>query len=154
MDSCRNCSVFLDDSNWPEHRRCRTKPDRVCRSCYNEKSREYNKKYTTTNKTYRKRRLESILYSGAKARAARKGLKFDLEIEDIIIPEQCPVFGVPLERAEGGIPADNSPTLDRLDSSKGYVKENVQVISWKANRLKSNGTLDDFKAIVRWLEGS
>ena len=153
MDSCRHCGVSLGDSNWAEHRRTRKKQDRICTSCYNTKAREYSKRASEKRKIYRSRNVNTTLLSGAKSRANRKGLEFNLEIDDIIIPEKCPVFGVPLERAEGGCPDDNSPTLDRLDSSKGYVKGNVQVISWKANRLKSNGTLEDFRAIVSWLEG-
>lgn len=92
------------------------------------------------------------LWVGAHSRAAKKGLPFDLEVADIEVPEKCPVFGVPMERATGSRGAgDSSPTLDKIIPELGYVKGNVAVISWKANRLKSNGTLDDFRALTRWL---
>jgi hypothetical protein len=148
MYQCRHCKIDLTYDTWPKHRSNRTKPDKICRQCFNEKAREYQKDY----KFYHKRDIVSTLISGAKARATRKGLEFDLEYGDVVLPDVCPVFGVPLERAEGGFPLDNSPTLDRVDSTRGYVKGNVQIVSWKANRLKSNGTLEDFKSIVRWLE--
>jgi hypothetical protein len=43
---------------------------------------------------------------------------------------------------------DNSPSLDRIDTSKGYVKGNVWVISWRANKLKSDATLAELESIV------
>ncbi len=44
-----------------------------------------------------------------------------------------------------------SPSLDRLDNTLGYIPGNVQVISWKANQIKSNATLQELQAIVAWL---
>ncbi len=87
----------------------------------------------------------------AKYRAKNKGLAFNLDRDDIVIPEICPVLGTPLDRKPGGFSNPNVGTLDRIIPEKGYVKGNVQVISWKANRLKNNGTLADFEAICKYL---
>jgi len=38
---------------------------------------------------------------------------------------------------------DNSATIDRIDNGLGYVKDNVLIVSWRANRLKSDGTAED-----------
>ena len=46
---------------------------------------------------------------------------------------------------------DESPSLDRIDSKKGYTKDNVQVISNRANRLKADGNIEEFKLILKWL---
>lgn len=94
------------------------------------------------------------LYRIAKGRAKRRGYEFTIELSDITVPDKCPVLGIALysNRGKGTRQSDNSPTLDRVDNSKGYIKGNVQVISWKANQLKSNGTLDEFRALVKWLE--
>lgn len=107
---------------------------------------------TNTKQWKEAKGLSYMLWVGARSRARAKGIPFDLEIDDIKIPERCPVFGVPMERAEGTRGAnDNSPTLDKIIPELGYVKGNVEVISWKANRLKSNGTLEDFESLVVWL---
>ena len=74
----------------------------------------------------------------AKNRANKVQLPFDIEPEDCAIPEFCPVLGIKLIAKGGGTRNDATPTLDKLNPSKGYVKGNVHVISWKANRLKSN----------------
>ena len=51
------------------------------------------------------------------------------------------------------IPKTNyAPSLDRIDSSKGYIVGNISVISLRANMLKNNATLNELKMIVKWLD--
>lgn len=82
----------------------------------------------------------------------------NLEIDDLIpLPLYCPVLGIKLEYKKGkgkGNYTYNSPTLDRIDSSKGYTKENVKIISWRANRLKYDGTLKEFEDIVAYIKNN
>ena len=68
-----------------------------------------------------------------------KKLPFNIEITDIIIPEICPVLGIKIEINEGKY-KDNSPSLDRINNSLGYIKGNISIISWRANKLKNDGT--------------
>lgn len=73
-----------------------------------------------------------------------------------VMPDKCPVFNTPLDfEHAGGIQGrnPNSPSLDRFDNSKGYTKDNVRIVSWRANSLKSNGTAEEFKQIIKYLEG-
>lgn len=72
-----------------------------------------------------------------RASAKRRGIPFSITETDIVTPEFCAVFGVPLCHHAGGA-RDNSPSIDKIVPSKGYVKGNVRVISWRANRLKSD----------------
>lgn len=94
-----------------------------------------------------------IMFLAARSRAKNSGLAFDLEMADVVIPAVCPVFGVEMMR--GGRRTDATPTLDRIDNSKGYVKGyvkgNVQVISWRANRLKGNATVADIKRLLEYM---
>lgn len=96
---------------------------------------------------------EKAMWSSAKARAANKVFEFNITPEDIVIPEVCPVFNRPFDMAKGEGTQRYSASLDRIDSSKGYVKDNIRVVSWRANDLLSNGTLEEFKDIVRFLNG-
>jgi hypothetical protein len=84
----------------------------------------------------------SPLWSRAKYRAKQKGREFTITKEDIVIPDICPLLGTPMK----------SPSLDRIDSSKGYVKGNVWVISNRANTLKNDATLTELKTLVENLE--
>jgi hypothetical protein len=93
------------------------------------------------------------LFHNAKKRAKDDDLPFNIEIDDIGIPEICPVLGIKLEANTGGQRMnDNSPTLDKFYPAKGYVKGNIQVISWKANRMKSDGTPDEWIKIAEWCQ--
>lgn len=93
---------------------------------------------------------EYILYHKAKNRAKKRKLPFNIEIDDIIIPNTCPILHIKLER-NSRYRGENTPSLDRIYPEKGYVKGNVQVISWRANRIKNDGTLQDFEKIVKYL---
>lgn len=90
----------------------------------------------------------------AKYRARYKGVDFNLEPEDISIPERCPVFDIPIAPFLGaGNPA--CATIDRVNPNKVYVKGNVKVISMKANRLKSNcANPAELRAIADYIEAN
>jgi hypothetical protein len=51
----------------------------------------------------------------------------------------------------GGRMHDASPTLDKVDNAKGYVRGNCHVISWRANRLKSDGNADEHEKIAAYI---
>jgi hypothetical protein len=98
---------------------------------------------------YRKTNPLTILLKSARYRANKKGIAFNLTKEDLVVPKVCPLLGIKLESQIGkGYAKDNSPTLDRLDPSKGYVKGNVWIISMKANRIKNDATLEEIKTLV------
>lgn len=84
---------------------------------------------------------ERVLLRVARNRARRDGLEFSLTLEDVVIPEFCPLLGLRIEARRGGHgPKDQSPSLDRLDNQQGYVKGNVWVISWLANKMKATAS--------------
>lgn len=90
----------------------------------------------------RRRRLEVpglTMWNRAKKRAKQRGLAFDLPRENIPIPERCPVLDIPLE--VGPVRVHGSPSLDRIDPTRGYVIGNTRVVSDQANRIKGNLTL-------------
>lgn len=97
---------------------------------------------------------EWYLLVKARHRAKQKGISFDLREEDVVIPERCPVLGVELfiSSGRGGGPKYNSPSLDRIDPDRGYVRDNVRVVSARANTLKSNATLTEMRLVLADLE--
>ncbi len=92
------------------------------------------------------------LYYGAKTRAKKLGIEFSLKLGELDIPETCPVLGIPMEKSTTGKREDGSPSLDRLDNSKGYTPDNVKVISWRANKLKNNSSIEELEAIVDYMK--
>lgn len=97
-------------------------------------------RYREILKRYRLKHPERKLFYSARQRAKKTGIAFDIEITDIIIPEYCPLLELKLEMLGQ---CDNSPSIDRIDNSKGYIKGNIWVISFKANRMKNTASLDE-----------
>ena len=101
-------------------------------------------------KERRKNKPEYYLWKAAKKRAREKNLDFNIEPSDIIIPNFCPYLGIEIVSAFGmGKRLPGSPSLDRIDSTQGYIKGNIIVCSWRANFLKSDATLQEFELIVK-----
>ena len=102
---------------------------------------DYNKRKHTIK--YRLRQL--------KRSAAKRNIEFSLRPEDIVIPEYCPVLGIKLSLTNTKV-ANNSPSVDRFDNNKGYVKDNVRVISYRANVLKRDATIEELEAVIRYMK--
>lgn len=88
------------------------------------------------------------MLTSAKQRAALYGRECTITLGDIIIPVTCPLLGIPIVTGSRQV-KNNSPTIDRKDSSKGYTADNIWVISWRANRIKSDGTLEELRLMVK-----
>ena len=111
--------------------------------------REKNKrKILETQRNYVKNNRIKTALARIKIRAKEHGWEFNLTPEDIIIPDVCPILGIPLEWGNTKN-KEYSPSIDRIDSSKGYTKDNIWVISTKANVMKNNAT---FEEILRFCE--
>lgn len=94
---------------------------------------------------------ERVLLYEARKRAKKKNIECSINIEDIFIPDFCPVLKIPIIFGRGKR-LDNSPSIDRIDNTKGYTKENICVISFRANALKNNATIEELMAIVNYME--
>lgn len=91
------------------------------------------------------------MLASARKRAKEKCIDFDLVKDDIVVPSICPVLGIPIFVSDNG-KSPNSPSLDRIDNSKGYIKTNVAVISLRANALKNDADVEELKLIVKYME--
>lgn len=129
------------------HRQCTN-----CLGIFEKKSKTVTLCYDCNSGRVKSQSAETKMYRRAKTRARNRGLEFDIEVSDIEIPRDCPILGIPLYVTTGKPGAyDNSPSLDRHDANKGYVKGNVWVISQLANSMKSNASNEDLKSFARWV---
>lgn len=85
------------------------------------------------------------LLKQARGNAKRRKITFSITLSDICVPKLCPVFGKPLVW-DG--PTEWRPSLDRIRNNRGYVKGNVIVISYRANRLKADASLAELRALA------
>jgi hypothetical protein len=120
-----------------------------CRKCLDKRKYAYAKANPVMTQT-------CAMVGDARRRAKLKCLEFNIDREYIrsLVVSHCPVFGIPLEwscrREESRkMPLENSPSLDRIDPTKGYVKGNVWIISNKANMIKNNATHEELKVVAK-----
>jgi hypothetical protein len=106
---------------------------------------QYKEKIYKRQRERRIERMEKSLLTQAKQRSDKKGFEFNLTIEDIIIPTQCPILNILIIPNSG----KNSPSVDRVDNTKGYVKGNVRIISSLANTMKSSATKEELLAFAK-----
>ena len=120
-----------------------------CKACTNQLSKEmqYSKKY-------RENDIEGSILKTAKYRAKKRGIPFNIEKQDIILPTHCPVLGIKLKLSDlaknGGAPYSYS--LDRIDPNVGYIKGNIMVMSHLANSMKSNATKEQLLSFANWIK--
>ena len=116
----------------------------VCKECIKE--------YETANPITPQTRH---MVTKARSRAQAKQLEFNLDNEYVrsLVITHCPILGIPLEwscnRGSGNFTMAGSPSLDRIDPTKGYVKGNVWIISHRANRIKSDATHEELKLVAK-----
>lgn len=92
------------------------------------------------------------MHQRAKMRSKENGREFSIEVSDIVIPDVCPILGIELNMNSGKSGAyRNSPSLDRIDNSKGYTKNNIQVISQLANAMKCHATNKELHKFAQWV---
>ncbi len=136
---CRDC-----DNKYQANRR---------KENYSER-REYDRKYQANKRKNFDYRLQ-MLINASKQRAKLKNRDHSITVDNIkaIYPTDgcCPIFGMKLEFNNAGF-RENSPSIDRIDSSKGYTTDNIQIISWKANRIKSYATVEELEIIVAYMK--
>lgn len=93
-----------------------------------------------------------LLWRNLKHSAEKRGIEFDLDIADleiIGIPITCPILGIPLHFHTGKV-QDDSISFDRIDPTNGYKVDNLIVISYRANKLKSDASLEELQKICNF----
>lgn len=131
---CRTCDKWKRLSSFGPFKSGKDGLYPTCKACKRLRSKQ----------EYKEQRLEYRLYYRAKRRAKEKGLEFTIKESDIQIPRVCPVFNVEMI-------GKYVPSLDRIDPSKGYTPDNIQVISNRANMLKNNASVEEIKELLNWM---
>lgn len=140
MKRCTKCKQEKSTDRFYKYKRNKDGISSWCRDCTNKKSNE-----TTSAKILNDRQW--YLWTKAKQRAKEQGIIFALQPSDIHVPIYCPALGIKLKDTHGPLCAE-SPTLDKIIPSLGYVPGNVVVVSHKANRMKNDATVNELNAVA------
>ena len=79
------------------------------------------------------------------------GLEFTIPLEEIEWPDFCPILGIKLDYF-APYRSENSVSFDRVDNNKGYISDNVIICSWRANRIKNDGTAEEHRRIADYMD--
>lgn len=134
---CTTCKQLLPLTAFHKHKQCLYGYNTVCKTC----------RKPLAKQQWKEKDIVLKMLQRCKTRATQNKLEFNLTAEDINIPTHCPVFKVQFVFGD----VDWSPSVDRIDPSKGYTKGNVQIISNKANRMKSDATIEELKTFAKWV---
>lgn len=115
-----------------------------------QKEKEKARAKALREETWYENQTRHIVYN-ARKRAKDSGIEFNLTKDDITIPELCPILKIPLFMGKGKR-CENSPSIDRIDNSKGYTKGNVRIISARANAFKNNLTIEEVERILLYMK--
>lgn len=114
------------------------------RSAKNRKEQRFKNNCNWIENNYEKKMLQQ-----SKKNALYKNLEFNLELADIVIPETCPYLDVKLTKTQGIGRVDTNASLDRIDSNRGYTKDNIEVISFKANLIKRDASITELQIFAQ-----
>lgn len=167
---CCICGIKKRSCEFPKNPRSITGLGSRCKNCSNTQRRDAE--YYKTSNELRKLRIDkdpeyrkhinnlkrentyinfrSHMLSNARKRSVMKNYDFNLTIDDIHIPKLCPILQIPiiLGRKDN---YENTPSIDRIDNNKGYTKDNIQIISKKANSMKNSASQEELIAFADWV---
>lgn len=116
--------------------------------------REYGRKAKQIYLSDPVNRIRFLIY-GASKRALTKNLKRDimgLATKFLVSPpRKCSCCFARLNYQTGQGRTKRAPSLDRLDSHKGYTVRNTFVVCDRCNWVKNNGTAEEHQIIAKYM---
>lgn len=148
--TCSKCGKEKELDSFNRERKTKDGHRPECREC--QRLFRNSKQQIACTREWRKAHSELLMLQAARQRSKKRGTPCTITKEDIHIPSVCPILGIPLARSTSGKRGARrgSPSLDRKDSSLGYVPGNIQVISHQANTMKNNATPEEILAFGKW----
>ena len=154
---CTKCKEIKQLELFPPNKGFKGKRSTWCRSCHNaycsepihlqqnrdrrrelRKNPEYRKMEQVREKIRREGKFKETWLVHLRQQAKVRNMEFDLTLEDLPdIPKVCPILKTPFVKYTW-----SAVSVDRIDSTKGYIKGNIQIISRMANAMKSHATIE------------
>lgn len=150
---CSKCGQWKSKDLFYAHPQHSDGKQSQCKDCWRERRAlpSQRKKKNAWRYADHRKDPRKVMLQLAKHRAKRDQVPFNLVIDDIKIPERCPILGTVL-RVSDGKPSNDSPTVDRCIPELGYVKSNVAVISHRANAIKNNASVEELRKILSYAQ--
>lgn len=150
---CRKCNLIKSLDQYHKNKNIKDGYHTICKICNNKQANIWVKNNHEKVILMKKERRKDIKYSlleSAKTRSLKKNITFDISINDIIVPEYCPALNIKLIKSTNRL-SSNSPSIDRINPNKGYTKDNIQILSFKANAMKNNASKEELLNFAKWI---
>ena len=144
MKTCFKCKQDKSFEFFFKHKQTADGYHSWCKSCCNEGNARSREKVNATIAGRAK-----IFLQNAKKNAVKRGHMFDLCVEDIVSYWEiqqgiCAYSGREMTLKAGQL---NTVSLERIDSSVGYIPSNTVLVCQAINRMKSDFEFDDFYSL-------
>lgn len=155
---CTKCLLTQPIENFRKRKDRNYNRITFCTECWHKRARIRDAIRYKDHRKQDPRHRASILLNSSRTRAIKKGIPHDLDLEWIYARLQngkCEVTAIPFKfdyhyQNDGqGQQRSFSPSLDRVDSSRGYTKDNTQLVVWVYNAAKG---VDDHSSVVALAE--
>lgn len=160
MKKCTKCLIDKPIDEFYNHKSRKDGKTENCKDCIKKYAKDHLDERRENLRRYRKENRELTnkakrewvanlhpakrAFYSCKNRAKRTNIEFNITIEDIVIPEMCPILEIPFIKGTKNN-YKYTYSLDRIDNSKGYIKGNIQVISMMANIMKNSATVEELE---------
>lgn len=148
---CNTCKRWLPETKFnKDNTNLHNNRGGLCTQCKDcQRARYYKDRQRLLEDDYLalKYKLSTAL-KGSKRRSKEKNLYNDLDIEFLLYlwskqNGKCALTDVPMTYKfyEGRV--NTNLSIDRIDSAKGYTRDNVQLVTMAANQMKNDLTIDE-----------
>ena len=111
---------------------------------------EARARYNASRRRYRNANIVRVLLNEARGRAKVRNIEFTITLDDIPpMGTHCPLLGHPFSERIFGVRSPYTPSLDRIDPTRGYVPGNVWIVGYRANLVKNDGTAEEHEMIAK-----
>lgn len=146
---CSACGKILPADSEHFYRKKNGILSSECRDCFRQRSSRNQK---TCHHAGGADYHLSYIMRGTRQRARKAGLECEIDTEflKILLKKQtglCAITKVPLTFTKGLGHAPTNASIDRIDPTKGYIKDNIQLVAYRVNIMKSNLSIDE---LVAW----
>jgi hypothetical protein len=167
--SCSKCNVIKDVTQFYRNTDSKDGLRSWCKSCCHQQTKKYRTEHpdivkqqdTLHSRQYRARQMvenpklckaRDMIYN-ARRRAREKNIEFSITLDNLPWQTQDYCRAFPWVKLIWNNPKwqDDSPSLDRIDNSRGYVPGNVEIISLRANKKKSDSTFEEIHALHEYV---
>ncbi len=120
--------------------------NKVCRKCSNRNTDNCHRGWH--------RGIRISWFNQFKSSAEVRRIPWSLTLDDVadIMEKQssvCALTGWGIEFPECGLPHKAPASIDRIDNSLGYTKDNIQLVVRKVNMMKQHYTQEEFVEVCR-----